>query len=218
MKYAVLDANIIIDRKIEQYDFEQGYTTPSIMDEIKNEDLRLYLDRYMYKIEVKSPTEKYVKKVHLLQKENNLLLSVADIDIIALTIEIKEYIDSTKFNEWISKDKLNVTVECLSRDKGIQQCLKLLSDASDGSSREFMFRCGSCFTLFNTQLDFCKKCASNLITRVSVTRFGKKIRVFFKKGYIRRKKVLKDKYGNVLKSADQKEYIRYKKEKDKALK
>ncbi|KRH92106.1 putative RNA-binding protein Nob1p involved in 26S proteasome assembly [Pseudoloma neurophilia] len=210
--YAILDTNIIIDRKIDNFNFVKGYITPSIVSEIKTDDLRQYLNIYMYKIEVKEPLKKYVEKVHRLQKENNLLLSNADIDIIALTIEIKEYFYEQKFDQWISKKSLENDVKCLSRDKGVLQCLKLFSKISEGFKKEFMFRCASCFSLFNSQLDFCKKCASNMISRVSISRINGKVKVYLKKGYVNRPKVLKDKYGNVLRSADQKEYIFHMKE------
>lgn len=216
--YAVIDTNIIIDREIEKFDFEKGFITQSILEEIKTDDLRQYLEIYMYKIEVKEPNEKYVEKVRQLQKEKNLLLSQADIDIVALTLEIKEYFIEKKFDEWLTKENIRNDVKCLTKDNGILNCLKILSQGSEGQSRDFMFRCGCCFTLFNEKLDFCKKCASNMISRVSVRRENGKIKVFLKKNFIYKKKIFKDKYGNILRSADQKEYMNHIKEINKIQK
>lgn len=215
--YVTIDTNIIIDRQLEIHDFKKGFITPSILKEIKNEEIKQYLDIYMFKIELKNPEEEYILKVKNLQKEKNLNLSTADIEIVALTLELKDFYRKEIFDNWISKDNLK-EVKCLTKDNGILQCLKLFNQQNEIESRNFMFRCRTCFQLFNNKLDFCKKCGYNSISRVSVRKEFDKIRVFLKKNYKIKNKVLKDKYGNILRYADQKQYLNHVRDKEKEFK
>lgn len=215
---AVIDTNIIIERKLSEYNFEKGFITPSVLLEIHGHDLNNYLKLYDHKIEIREPNEKFVKKVFILQEEKNLLLSKADIEIIALTLELKEKLRENKFNDWIDEKNLNVEVGCLTLDNGVLHGLKYFDCDSSIDTRDFMFRCVSCFTLYENKKDFCKRCGSNLISRVSVRRENGKIKIFLKKGYKFKKRELKDKYGNILHSEDQKAYQEHIREKNKAMK
>lgn len=210
--YAVIDTNIIINRQLDDYKFERGFITPSVLKEITIAETRNYFDLYTFKIEVKEPCEKYVLKVEKLQKEKNLLLSKADVDIVALTLEIKDNLNKEMFDKWITKENIKNQILCITKDNGVLQCLNYFNQQTNIQNRNYLFRCSSCFSLYESKLDFCKKCASNLISRVSFKNKNGKIFVFLKKGYIRNNKVLKDKYGNILRSADQKEYINHLKE------
>lgn len=207
--YVVLDTNVIIDRKLETIEFERGFITRSLLSEIKSDELMNYLHLYMYKIEVMEPSEFYIEKVKKLQSERNLLLSDTDIDLVSICLELNDKIKQNNFGKWICKDNLTNEIKCITNDNGMIQCLKAFKQVYDLELREFMFRCASCFSIFHSKLDFCKKCASNMISRVSVQRQGDKVKVFLKKGYVRKPKILKDKYGNVLRSADQKEYLNH---------
>ncbi|ELQ74599.1 putative RNA-binding protein Nob1p involved in 26S proteasome assembly [Trachipleistophora hominis] len=216
---AVIDTNIIIQRKLSEYEFSKGFITPSILVEVRGEDLNSYLDLYAHKIEIVQPDEKYLKKVYDLQKEKNLLLSVADIEVVALTLQLNGALRRERLSGWITKENIDEKIECLSLDNGVQHCLRLLKCADKGttSERDFMFRCVSCFSLYEEKLDFCKKCASNLITRVSVKKENGKIKLFLKKGFKMKKTELKDKYGNILHSEDQNAYKMHIREKSRTM-
>ncbi|ELA48215.1 hypothetical protein VCUG_00256 [Vavraia culicis subsp. floridensis] len=216
---AVIDTNIIIQRKLSEYEFEKGFITPAVLVEVRGEDLNNYLDLYTHKIELVQPDELYLEKVYGLQKEKNLLLSKADMEVVALTLQLNESFERERLNGWITRENINERVECLSLDNGVQQCLRLFKRTDGGAvdERNFMFRCVSCFTLFDNKLDFCKRCASHLISRVSVKKENGKIKVFLKKGFRLKKPLLKDKYGNLLRSEDQNAYKRHVKERNKTM-
>lgn len=123
-----------------------------------------------------------------------------------MTLDLKNEVEESRIDDWITANNINETVEWLSLDNGILNAIKYFGYDGDTlkNNKNFLYRCASCFTLFNKKIYFLKKCASNMITRVSMKIENGKVQLFLKRGFKHIKRKLKDKFGNVLLSADQK--------------
>ncbi|KAG0437944.1 Ribonuclease VapC1 [Dictyocoela muelleri] len=194
----IADTSAIIDKQLSMND--EIIISPSVYQEIKDTRLIEYLKNFNYKII--DPDNSVKVFVGNVADKNNLLLSNADIDVVALTYQYF----SSNFDRWISKDQ---SIRCLTLDKGILQLLNIL-DISKYPQREFIFRCFSCFTLYKKNSDFCKKCGYATVTRVSINREDG-MKLMLKKNFKYKEKIVKDIYGNVIKCAGERAYTRNKK-------
>lgn len=207
---AVVDTCYFLRRGSINQNIKKIYIPNSVKKELINEQSLEYYNLYKYMIEIKNPSESYVNYISLINKKMHLNLSNADIDIVALTLELHEIFCST----WVDTTNLNELDEvvCLTLDNGIKQCLKHLDIYNDDKfiSKIYKMRCFACFAMYDEKLDFCKKCGMNTITRVSVVLDeNNKEKVLLKKGYKFIPKVLYDKKGVELKSSGQREYEHY---------
>lgn len=205
---AVIDTGCLIDRDISAKNVTRGYVTESVLQEARSKNARECLDFFSFLIEVRNPAEEHLKRVKedLAKRVHNL--SETDMDVIALTLELKEEISDM----WIGPDSPSqVDVCCLTTDNGIKNELLRYNSYEDTafSVRTFRIRCYSCCTLFNETMDFCRKCGHSTLTRVSVGETEDGERVFLKKNYNYRPRVYRDNKGVELRSSDQREYVEY---------
>ncbi|KAM0673491.1 20S-pre-rRNA D-site endonuclease nob1 [Gurleya vavrai] len=207
----VLDANIFINKKINLLKYTKIITTPSIIAELKDNYTTMYFFIHSFNIETQDPLPFFIKKVCLINEEKNLMLSNADIEFVALSLQLTE----NKFNTWLCKES---NYEILSDDNGVKQALKMLGVGMEIKEKVWKFRCYGCFKIFEKQIDFCSACGYNTITRVSIREENGVEKVNFKKGFVSRDKILKDKNGNEIKSEDQKEYAFFRKDKIRSQK
>lgn len=202
----VIDTNYVINREIPNQGITHAYIPSSVEREVKDKLSQDYLTFYTFMITVKDPSEEYIRLVKEKVGDSLLYLSQADIDVVALTLEL-----SGNFTEvWIGPDNFEDQgrVLCLSKDNGIRMALSLfgLFNRADYQDRRFMLRCYACSQMYDKLTDFCANCGYNTITRVSVIEGDK---VCLKKNYQPRPKTLKSRNGVPIVSADQKEYAQY---------
>lgn len=202
----VVDANYIINREMPVQGISQVYITSSIEQEIKDKSTQDYLSSYAFMITVRDPSDDYVEFVKGKVKNSLLYLSQADIDIIALTLELSDEAAEV----WIGPDNFENQsyVTCLSRDNGVRNALNLLGllNEVDYQNKKFMLRCYACSQTYDKHVDFCANCGYSTITRVSIAEDG---RTLLKKNYRPKLRSLKSKDGVPIISADQKEYIQH---------
>ncbi|ADM12166.1 putative nucleic acid-binding protein [Encephalitozoon intestinalis ATCC 50506] len=208
---AVIDTGYFIERQIPTDKVIRGYVTDSVINELKTAESEEYLKFFSFMIEVRNPSEEYVEKVRRdLRKEVNNL-SNTDIEVVALTLELKDEVSEM----WVGPESQNQEeVVCFTNDNGIKNALLryTIYESSMFSSRKYKVRCYGCFSLFSENLDFCKKCGHRTLTRIAVGDTENGEVMFFKKGYEYRKpKTLKNAKGVELRSADQREYVQYQK-------
>lgn len=207
---AIVDTCYFLKRGPFNQSITKLFVTSSVIKELKNEESKEYFNLYKYMIEIREPSEKYIKFVQEYICKKMLNLSYTDIEIVALTIEINEVYSCT----WIDSTNINSIEEviCLTMDNGIKQCLRYLNlyDDINFASKIYKLRCFGCFSMYDEKLDFCKKCGLNTLTRVSVLQNeNNNGTVLLKKNYKFKPKILLDKKGVELKSLDQREYIHF---------
>ncbi|KAI5150173.1 hypothetical protein ENBRE01_1339 [Enteropsectra breve] len=212
---AVIDANYIFGRDIPSIEISKGFITQAVRNEIKDKASNEYYDFYSFQIEIRDPQEKYVQMVRDEIKNKHYGVSSADISVIALTLELNDEIS----NEWLGPDNTQDAEEvvCLSKDNGIKSALGLfgLNDDPEFENKTYKLRCFTCYKVYDTHVDFCKRCGYGTITRVSVLGEGENERILLKKNFRMKPKILKDFRGVEIKSEDQREYSIYQKEKRK---
>lgn len=208
---AILDTNIFINRNVTD-EYSKVLITNYILAEIKDEETRNYYQFQSYKVEIKNPSDFYFEIVRKLNEDKNLLLSMADISVVALTLEMHE----ERFNKWISREDEEII--CLSEDNGIKQALACLNLTKNDSEKKWKFRCSTCFTIYNNERDFCEECGYATVTRVSYHEVDGKIYVHLKKNYKNKEKVIKDRKGNRIMNEHQKEYKVYIRDKEREQK
>ncbi|ELA41856.1 uncharacterized protein VICG_01040 [Vittaforma corneae ATCC 50505] len=215
---AVLDANNIIQREIPTQGSDKIYTTHSVIEEIKDKGSREYLESHLFRMSVRNPQDEYVQQVNRVVKALLLYLSNTDVDVVALTLELTEELNE----EWIGLDNISSdkAVKCLSKDNGVQNALNKLGLLNDAMylEKKLKLRCYACSEMYDSHVDFCKICGYNTITRVTVVDTEDGEKVLLKKNYMPRQKVLKGPGGVEILSADQKEYLKLIKQREKALK
>lgn len=208
MTIAVVDTNAFIKRTVAPNNFTSICIPTSVLNELKDEETRLFYNNIFYNLSIKEPSAHYRTIVQKINTENNLLLSNADIDVVALFFEMSE----EKFNVWIGKNEEPIVF--LSDDNGVKQAINILGLGDDKRDKKWMFRCSTCFMQYKMQVDFCRGCGYNTITRISYYEIDGKIHFNFKKNFTHKAKEIKNRNGIPLKSADQKEYMSYKKEQE----
>jgi RNA-binding protein NOB1 len=211
----VIDANYIIDREIPSQGISNAYVPSSVEREIKDRSTLDYLDFYTFMITIRDPSDDYVKLVRDKVRDSLLYLSQADIDVVALTLELSDEVGDT----WIGPDNAEnqSCVTCLSKDNGVKNALNLfgLLNEVNYHSKKLMLRCYACSQMYDKPIDFCTSCGYNTITRVSVIEGDK---VLLKKNYQPRPRFLKSRSGIPIISADQKEYIQHLRDLEKSEK
>ncbi|KAG5858760.1 ribonuclease PIN domain-containing protein [Encephalitozoon hellem] len=208
---AVIDTGYLIERQLPAEGQIKGYVTDSVVNELKTVGSREYLEFFSFMIEVRNPSEEYVARVkNDLRSEVNSL-SDTDIDVVALTLELKDEISEM----WVGPNNPEQEeVVCLTNDNGIKNALSRYSsyEGPGFSARKYKTRCYGCFSVFSENLDFCKKCGLRTLTRITVADTENGEVMFFKKGYQYKKpKTLKNARGVELRSAGQREYIQHQK-------
>ena len=209
MSYAILDSSIFINK--EYITALHHLTTPGVIDEIKDEQTKLFIAE-KYFLTVKEPTRESVKKIKNFIAEFNTNLSETDIELIALTYEIYEEQSGT----WLNKLNYNEikTVKCYTRDIGIQSILNELNlDGYNVTDKYFKYRCFACKAIYERQRDFCSTCGHKTVTRVSFMQIDGKEVICLKKNYKYREKQIKDKKGNDIVCEDISQYKKYQRNK-----
>jgi len=205
---AVIDTEYLIERQIPIQEITKGYITDSVVSELRTADSERYLNLFSFMMEVRNPTDSYVRKVRKDLEDKIHNLSQADIDVVALTLEIKDETSSM----WIGPENPeHVDVCCLTHDNGIKNILAHYESYSDADfhKKVFKIRCYTCLNIFSESMDFCKKCGHSTLTRITVREGENGEEIFFKKGYNYKKKTFKDSRGVELRSADQREYVQH---------
>lgn len=206
----VIDTSYFIDRDIPFKNITVGYIPESVERELKDTQTCDYYKLHDFTISVRNPKETYVAEVKEAVQNKHFSISEADVDVVALMLELSDELNS----EWIGKESL-MDVEqlvCLTKDNGIRSALSLfdLYDDPHFLVKKYKLRCFGCYEIYEKDVDFCRKCGHNTIARVSVVGEGENERVLLSKHFKYRPKVLKDDKGVVIRSEDQKEYIKYK--------
>jgi len=207
---AVIDANYFIDRDIPFANITAAYIPESVERELRDRLTSEYYRLYSFGIHARSPGASYVAEVTEAVENRHFRISRADIDVVALMLELSDEVGS----EWIGEESLgcDTGLICLTRDNGVRSALALFGLYEDPEfvARRYMLRCFACYEMYERDVDFCRKCGHNTITRVAVV--GDDNRVLLSKHFKFRPRVLRDSRGVVIMSEDQREYARYKKE------
>lgn len=205
----VIDTNYIIKQLVPVEKISVGYITSSVQREIKDKTTMEYFQFANLNIIIKDPKDEYVNRVKNAIQNKHFGMSDADIDVVALTLEISDELSSS----WI--DQTNITnlenVVCLTDDNGVKSALLIFGLCSDESFsiKTFKLRCYACYTIYDKHVDFCKNCGYSTITRVSVSEKNGETKVYLKSDYKPKNKILRGPKGMVFECADQKEYIKY---------
>lgn len=207
----VLDTSYLINNKIIPSNITKLYTTDSVISEFKHIKSLELLNNLNIPIEKTFIENSYIKIVNGINFEKNLKLSIPDIEIVALTLQLSE---NNTF--WITKENIEKVddnkIICLTEDNGMKMALKLLglSFLRDNSFnlRIYKYRCFACFKMYDEVKIFCKNCGHSTVTRISLRRNenGKYV-CNFKKNYKYKENVLKDKKGKLIQSQDDRRYL-----------
>lgn len=206
----VVDASVLIDKDFQFTGIDEVFIPTSIKNELKDKSS---VDFYQFcglVITVRDPKPEYVSEVIEFIRDKHYGLSFPDIDVVALSLEVSDEI----YGQWIDSSSVQRKDQfiCLTKDNGIKAALTALNIYTDPNfkTHKYRLRCFACFTMYDKQLDFCRKCGHNTITRVSVSGEGENEQVHLVSNYKFKPRVIKDQKGNVFHSADQPEYIRFK--------
>lgn len=214
----VLDANNIFQREIPTEAKDEIYLTTGVYKEIKDKNALDYLNSHLFHIIIRDPKDEYIAQVSKAVKSSLLYLSEVDIGVVALSLELSEELA----DEWISPENLKADriVKCESKDNGILNALNKLGLLNDLKyiEKKFKLRCYGCYEMYDSHVDFCKNCGYNTITRVTVIDTEEGEKVLLKKDYKPKNKVLKGPDGIEIISADQKEYLKLLKQREKLIK
>lgn len=206
MTIAVLDAAIFINK--EYITANKHITTQAVFDEIKDRESLDFLQSHFMDLTIRNPSEKYISKVQAKCTEMNSNMSLNDIGLVALTLELSEELSM----EWITLDNYKMTIRCHTHDNGVKSLLKAfyLGEYSL-NERIYKYRCFTCFKIYEEPKDFCRSCGYKTITRVAIRKEGDKEIVCLKKDYVQKEKSIKDKNGKEIICEDTTEYQKYKK-------
>lgn len=204
----VIDTNYFIDRELPQGNVTEAFIPSSVERELKDRHTEEYYQTYGFNITVRDPKEHYVSEVKEACRDKHYGISDADVDVVALMLELSDEINAC----WIGPDSMDGVEElfCLTKDNGIKAALTFFGLYEDPAfqSRKYRLRCFGCFTFYDKEVDFCRKCGYSTISRVSIVGEGPDERILFKKGFKYKERVLKDENGKVIRTEDQKEYLR----------
>eukprot|EP00866_Antonospora_locustae_P000406 jgi/Antlo1/406/894 len=208
---AVIDANCFINGRLSEYKYDHGYTTSLVWKELRDANAKNTAALHLYKIDIRDPDPCFVQKVMSAIRGKNLFLSDADVSLIALCLELNEQV----FDVWIDSRTTRHAVLCVTEDRGILEALRHLNIAASNTirPRTYKIRCYACFSMYDTYTDFCKRCGYQTLTRVAVTQMDDGWKLHLKKNFKPKHKTLKGANGVVIRSADQREYELYEKQK-----
>ena len=151
----VLDttAFIRLDFPLLQTTNAQFYTTPGVMSELKDSKSRMNLDvlKYSDRLKLNSPLNKLVKE---LEKRIQMIdplttLSQVDIEVLALTLQVKGSLVSNDLNLQNTALQLNIPVKVISGKK--------ITDL-----RKWQLKCRSCGQEYKDPEDICLICGGSL--------------------------------------------------------
>ncbi|RLE78026.1 MAG: DNA-binding protein [Thermoprotei archaeon] len=159
-RVVVVDANAIIDHDA-LLALETAVTTPSVIDELRDERsrLRAEVSIAMGKLKVLSPSSEYVARVARLAEQVGSFpkLSEADVSIVALALELKESGESVAV---VTDD---YAVMDLARRLGIK--CKPLRTSGIRSTRAWAPYCPACRRFYERGLRECPVCGAKLTLR-----------------------------------------------------
>jgi len=212
---AVLDASSIIKGALKEVDYTIGYIPEKVLNEVKSEHAREKYMHHSYKIEVRNASDKYVEIARAKAKELGYSqLSVPDIELAALALELTEEIPSV-FSSWIGSEALpSQRVICITQDMALKNLLsKLGVDMHEDyfeEGRRYLQRCHTCEKIYkgDKQVDFCKHCGYATVTKVSYFEDNDKFHLFLSKNFPYKENKITFR-GKNIKSEDQKEYKWY---------
>ncbi|TBT99506.1 putative nucleic acid-binding protein [Hamiltosporidium tvaerminnensis] len=211
----IIDTSSLIKRNIKIMNYTKFYTTTSVINEIKDNETLAFYNLNSYKIEIMNPSTIYIERIEKINIEKQFKLSNTDVEVVALTLQLYE----DNMQGWISIENVNTleSVVCLTEDKSMISALCACGVISDGFNvqRNYKIRCFTCYKIYDNDIDFCKKCGYNTLSRISFTETNEGIKFHFKKNFNYCVKDIKDKYGKPIKSADQRNYEIYKREQRK---
>lgn len=218
----VLDASAIISSELSQIEYSKGYIPSSVAEELKCQKSTELISLHMCKIEIRDPTDLYVKKATEKSLEMGYsALSTQDIQLAALALELTTENNSI-FSTWITETTLSAArVIAVSLDNALKSVMTQLGielhDTFTDKNRKYLQRCYTCTKIYKTdeKIDFCKACGYSTISRVAYTEENGKLELFLSRNYKYSEKTLKTKYGKPIKSQDQKEYRWYKRNEQK---
>lgn len=212
MEIKILDSGIFIKKEIVDFrDNVMLYTTENVIEEIKDDQTKMFFNERYFNIVVRNPSIESIKNIKEFIKKTNNNLSECDISLIALTYELYneihgQWISDTNYKNNISNTKITL----LTYDIGMQSIIKDLGMGEFTiSEKYFKYRCFACFSVFNEKVDFCKLCGHKTVTRVAFIKEDGKEIMCLKKGYNYKEKIIKDKKGLNIVCEDIPEYKKY---------
>lgn len=205
---AIADTNTFIKRNLNQYIYTAIYVPTLVHNEIIDKCTKEYFSSF-YNIEIKDPSNFNIEIVSKMQQSHNLMLSLADIHLLTLVLELNQ-----RYDVWLSSKDSTV---CLTEDKGILEGLTILGLSGGVQEKKWVFRCYTCFEIYEEKIEFCK-CGYQTITRISLREEKGKTVLNLKKNFRYRSKELMGKNGKVIISPDQREYHELKKERKREAK
>ena len=210
---AVVDANFFIDKETLHSEISQIFVPSSVVAELRDRQTAEFFDFYAFKVTVRDPEEAYVAEVREHVRNKHYQLSGPDVDVVALTVELED----RGSMEWSGAGAAAPAeeVRCLTKDNGIKSALLSMGCfvAGEFQEKRYKLRCFACFALYDEEaLDFCRKCGYSTVNRVAVVGEGADEKVLLKASYRYRPRIVKDAAGRVLRSADQREYVQFKRQ------
>lgn len=183
--------------------------------ELRDRHTQEFRDFCAFKLTVRDPKERYVAEVNDAVRDKHYGISAPDVDVAALMLELSDAMSDT----WIDPSNVDSveTLCCLTKDNGIKSALALFGLYDDPAflAKTYRLRCFGCYAVYDREVDFCRKCGYDTITRVTVVGEGSAERMMFSKNFRYRPRVLRDRSGVVIRTEDQKEYGRYVRERER---
>jgi rRNA maturation endonuclease Nob1 len=208
---AVIDTSAVIKRLLD-YDYEIGYVTPGVVDEIRDEETRKYFGLHSHKIEVREPSEESIREARELAASlGNTALGRVDLEVCALALTLSRELGSSS-EGWMSPSAIQII--CLSGDCALRNVLLsagvwTYDEEKEISLNRFVFRCYACKKEFGKETLFCTRCGYNTITRVSYREEEGKRVLNLKQNFRYEEKKFRTRTGIEIRSADQREYSRW---------
>ncbi|OQS53444.1 hypothetical protein EHP00_2636 [Ecytonucleospora hepatopenaei] len=126
MEIKILDSGIFIKKEIVDFrDNVMLYTTENVIEEIKDDQTKMFFNERYFNIVVRNPSLESIKNIKEFIKKTNNNLSECDISLIALTYELYneihgQWISDTNYKNNISNTKITL----LTYDIGMQSISK----------------------------------------------------------------------------------------------
>lgn len=213
---AVIDTSGVLEGGVLETEYDKAYIPPSVVEEMKCDKSKEWLQLNKVKLEIKQPSKKYVDEVKKGAEEIGCsLLSTQDLEVAALALElINEKGDS--FSSWITPtSEPDAFIISITSDRTLKNLLAkyniLNYDGLGNAEKKYMQRCYTCGTLYKEQKlkDFCSRCGYSTIKRVSysLNEKGEVVLHLSKNFSPKERRIFHN--GKEIKGSDQKEYRRY---------
>ncbi|UXD21594.1 ribonuclease VapC5 [Ignicoccus pacificus DSM 13166] len=131
----------------------ENYTTPDNLEEVKDSNSKSALERYIYKLKVVSPDQRYVKIVMEKARELGEDLSETDVKVVALALQLNALLLSDDYGVLNVAQALGIEWKSV-RTKGI-----------DGNIKWEKF-CPACKRSYPPEYKVCPVCGTVLKRRV----------------------------------------------------